>query len=152
MKMRKNIIITVGITLAYTLPVLAQNATDNDILTNNDISHCSSQLNDDASDCSENLVNQSDSKLLKTYDNKLNALKKMDASTWWMGNQDQKNNMISNFMNSQALWEQYKIAYCKSASSAEENTHGYSDVLSSCFINMNERRIQDINLMPNEDK
>lgn len=75
-------------------------------------------------------------------------MKSTDYSKWWIGDEAQKDNMISNFIKSQKLWIEYKLTYCKSASAPEEITHGYSDVLSSCFINMNQRRVDDINSLP----
>ncbi|MDF2778106.1 MAG: hypothetical protein K0S90_1629, partial [Enterobacteriaceae bacterium] len=67
-------------------------------------------------------------------------------SQWWMGSEEQRKTMSVNFANSQKAWEQYKLTYCKSAAAPYENTHGYGDTLSSCFINMNRKRVAEINM------
>lgn len=153
--MRKNhIVTTLSVAFIYALPFLCLNSfaavlPGNDILTNKLIEDCASKSDNESYDCSSALIQKSDQSLNQAYQKKLNGMKIADYSKWWMGDKTQKDNMISNFIKSQKVWLEYKLAYCKSASASEENTHGYGEVLSSCFINMNQRRVEDINSLPN---
>uniref|UniRef100_UPI002898E600 lysozyme inhibitor LprI family protein n=1 Tax=Pseudescherichia sp. TaxID=2055881 RepID=UPI002898E600 len=98
-------------------------------------------------DCSDKLIQNSDNNLQDSFKNKLKEIESANYSQWWMGSEEQRKTMSVNFANSQKAWEQYKITYCKSAAAPYENTHGYGDTLSSCFINMNRKRVAEINMI-----
>lgn len=131
----------------FSVAASATGVFENSILFNKQVEHCSSLPDEESYDCSEKLMKTSDNELQSNYDKKLNQIKLADYEKWWMGDKSQKENMLANFSKNQGVWLDYKETYCKSAAAPLENTHGYGDALSSCFINMNKKRINEINLI-----
>ncbi|MFS2222841.1 lysozyme inhibitor LprI family protein [Pantoea sp. B65] len=117
------------------------------ILSNKNVIHCSSQFGDNSDECIEDISDKSNLALNKIYQDKLKQIESANYSSWWMGSKEQRYDMIQNFKLSQKNWREYKINYCKSASAASQNSHSYGEELTSCFINMNQRRIEEINMM-----
>lgn len=118
-----------------------------ELLSNQDVEKCAAKSDEESYDCSDKLIQSSDNILKDTFRMKLKEIESSNYSQWWMGSEEQRKNMSANFANSQKAWEQYKLTYCKSAAAPYENTHGYGDTLSSCFINMNQKRIAEINMI-----
>ncbi|WP_337037133.1 MULTISPECIES: lysozyme inhibitor LprI family protein [Pseudescherichia] len=125
---------------------LAKDIPHDDLLSNQDVEKCAAKPDEESYDCSDKLIQNSDNTLQDSFRNKLKEIESANYSQWWMGSEDQRKTMSVNFANSQKAWEQYKLTYCKSAAAPYENTHGYGDTLSSCFINMNRKRVAEINM------
>lgn len=126
---------------------LANEITHDDLLSNHDVEKCVAKPDEESYDCSDKLIQNSDNNLQDSFRKKLKEIESANYSQWWMGSEEQRKTMSANFANSQKAWEQYKLTYCKSAAAPYENTHGYGDTLSSCFINMNQKRIDEINMI-----
>jgi uncharacterized protein YecT (DUF1311 family) len=125
---------------------LAKDIPHDDLLSNQDVEKCAAKPDEESYDCSDKLIQNSDNTLQDSFRNKLKEIESANYSQWWMGSEEQRKTMSVNFANSQKAWEQYKLTYCKSAAAPYENTHGYGDTLSSCFINMNRKRVAEINM------
>lgn len=125
---------------------LAKDIPHDDLLSNQDVEKCAAKPDKESYDCSDKLIQNSDNTLQDSFRNKLKEIESANYSQWWMGSEEQRKTMSVNFANSQKAWEQYKLTYCKSAAAPYENTHGYGDTLSSCFINMNRKRVAEINM------
>lgn len=143
--------LTISFTLLFLLlmnyrEALAKDIIYNDLLSNQDVEKCAAKPDEESYDCSDKLIQNSDSNLQDSFRNKLKEIESANYSQWWMGSEEQRKTMSVNFANSQKAWEQYKLTYCKSAAAPYENTHGYGDTLSSCFINMNRKRVAEINM------
>ena len=126
---------------------LARDIIYNDLLSNQDVAKCAAKPDEESYDCSDKLIQNSDNNLQDSFKKKVKEIESANYSQWWMGSEEQRKTMGVNFANSQKAWEQYKITYCKSAAAPYENTHGYGDTLSSCFINMNRKRVAEINML-----
>ena len=126
---------------------LAKDIIYNDLLSNQDVERCAAKPDEESDDCSDKLIQNSDNNLQDSFKKKVKEIESANYSQWWMGSEEQWKTMSVNFANSQKAWEQYKFNYCKSAAAPYENTHGYGDTLSSCFINMNRKRVAEINMI-----
>lgn len=138
--------------LLFTLSIsygeaLAKDIPHNDLLSNLGVEKCAAKPDQESYDCSDKLIQNSDNHLKDSFRKKLKEIESANYSQWWMGSEEQRKTMSANFANSQKVWEQYKLTYCKSAAAPYENTHGYGDTLSSCFINMNQKRIAEIDMI-----
>ncbi|EOW6759837.1 lysozyme inhibitor LprI family protein, partial [Cronobacter malonaticus] len=65
---------------------------------------------------------------------------------WWMGDEDRKKRMIEAFRKSQHDWLTYRDSYCDVATTAAQGTHFLGAASVGCNINMNRRRIKEIQL------
>ncbi|MCR4456348.1 lysozyme inhibitor LprI family protein [Pseudescherichia sp. L3] len=144
--------LTISFTLLFLLlmnyrEALAKHIIYNDLLSNQDVEKCAAKPDEESYDCSDKLIQNSDNNLQDSFKKKVKEIESANYSQWWMGSEEQRKTMSVNFANSQKAWEQYKITYCKSAAAPYENTHGYGDTLSSCFINMNRKRVAEINMI-----
>lgn len=143
--------LTISFTLLFLLlmnyrEALAKHIIYNDLLSNQDVEKCAAKPDEESYDCSDKLIQNSDNNLQDSFKKKVKEIESANYSQWWMGSEEQRKTMSVNFANSQKAWEQYKFTYCKSAAAPYENTHGYGDTLSSCFINMNRKRVAEINM------
>lgn len=143
---------TVSPLLLLFLPLLCREALAKDIphtdlLSNQGVEKCAAKPDEESDDCSDKLIQNSDDNLKNSFRKKLEEIESANYSQWWMGSEEQRKTMSADFASSQKAWEQYKLTYCKSAAAPYENTHGYGDTLSSCFINMNQKRIAEINMI-----
>lgn len=144
--------LTISFTLLFLLlmnyrEALAKHIIYNDLLSNQDVEKCAAKPDEESYDCSDKLIQNSDNNLQDSFKKKVKEIESANYSQWWMGSEEQRKTMSVNFANSQKAWEQYKFTYCKSAAAPYENTHGYGDTLSSCFINMNRKRVAEINMI-----
>ncbi len=128
-------------------PTFSKAIYHDDLLSNQDVEKCAAKPDEESYDCSDKLIQNSDNSLQDSFKKKVKEIESANYSQWWMGSEEQRKTMSVNFANSQKAWEQYKITYCKSAAAPYENTHGYGDTLSSCFINMNRKRVAEINMI-----
>jgi len=149
--MRRNKLILISF-LILTLSLVSWSAFSKAIyhdklLSNQAVERCAAKPDEESYDCSDKLIQKSDDNLQDNFRKKVREIESANYSQWWMGNEEQRKTMSVNFANSQKAWEQYKLTYCKSAAAPYENTHGYGDTLSSCFINMNRKRVAEINMI-----
>lgn len=98
-------------------------------------------------ECIIAVTERSDGAVNLAYHKKLQEIKAKDEMGWWMGSKAQKTSMIDNFVNNQRLWLDYRNSYCVTIATPEENTHAYGEVQARCRINMNQRRIDEINML-----
>ncbi len=63
-----------------------------------------------------------------------------------MGDEDRKKRMIEAFRKSQHDWLTYRDGYCDVATIGEQETHFIGAASVGCNINMNKRRIKEIQL------
>ncbi|WP_243690374.1 lysozyme inhibitor LprI family protein, partial [Cronobacter sakazakii] len=59
---------------------------------------------------------------------------------------DRKKRMIKAFRKSQRDWLTYRDSYCEVATIGEQETHYIGAAWTGCTINMNKRRIKEIQL------
>lgn len=105
--------------------------------------HC----DDDSLECIIAITERSENALNVAYNKKLKEIKTADEMRWWLGSKLQKTRMANNFINSQRLWLDYRKSYCETIAAHEENTHAYGEAQARCQINMNQRRIDEINML-----
>jgi len=144
MKNYKTYMVLIGFisTCAY-----AEEIPTSKILENKEVDFCLSQFGERNTDCIDSIREKSDSRLKELFNNKLKNISSSDYTQWWMGSKEQRDDIIKDFNASQNSWEAYKVSYCRAASGVDQNTHGYTQELISCYLNMNNRRIEEINLM-----
>ncbi|MGD8163882.1 lysozyme inhibitor LprI family protein [Pantoea sp. FN0307] len=102
---------------------------------------------EDSLECIITITERSESALNLAYNKKLKEIKTADEMRWWLGSKLQKTRMANNFINSQRLWLDYRKSYCDTIAAPEENTHAYGEAQARCQINMNQRRIDEINML-----
>ena len=122
-------------------------ASDLNITENSEVLGCISNYGEENAECFSNLNEKTERKLILSFDSKLTQISNFDYEKWWMGSQEQKEDMISFFKKNQNEWKIYRNNYCQIASTAAENTHSYAGSMLSCIINMNKKRIDEINMI-----
>lgn len=105
------------------------------------------RLDEESLECIIEIMEKSDEVLNQVYNQKLQEIKSADEIHWWLGSREQKLRMADNFVNSQRLWLEYRKSYCFTIAAPEENTHAYGEAQACCQINMNQRRIDEINML-----
>ncbi|MEW5290760.1 lysozyme inhibitor LprI family protein [Erwinia papayae] len=118
-----------------------------DILSNKEVDLCSSKFGDNNDECLSEISNKSELSLKQVYDHKLKSIESFDYNLWWMGSEEQKQQMITKFKASQKTWINYRDTFCQAAVTSAQNTHDLGKVTTSCILNMNERRIEEINFV-----
>lgn len=98
-------------------------------------------------ECIAAVTKKSDETLNQAYLQKLQAIKTADETRWWLGSKEQKMRMADNFSHSQRLWLDYRESYCDTIVAPEENTHAYVEAQARCHLNMNQRRIDEMNML-----
>ncbi|WP_105638952.1 lysozyme inhibitor LprI family protein [Cronobacter dublinensis] len=122
-------------------------ATDQkDITADNAVGQCLDKYYEFSSECLEDLNDKTEAELKKAYETKLKALERVDYTKWWMGDEDRKKRMIEAFRKSQRDWLTYRDSYCEVATIGEQETHFIGAAWTGCTINMNKRRIKEIQL------
>ncbi|ELQ5995758.1 DUF1311 domain-containing protein [Cronobacter dublinensis] len=117
-----------------------------DITADNAVGQCLDKYYEFSSECLEDLNDKTEAELKKAYETKLKALERVDYTKWWMGDEDRKKRMIEAFRKSQRDWLTYRDSYCKVATIGEQETHFIGAAWTGCTINMNKRRIKEIQL------
>ncbi|GLR07611.1 hypothetical protein COO59_20405 [Mixta theicola] len=105
------------------------------------------QMDEESLECITEVTEKSDEVLNQAYIQKLQAIKTADEMRWWLGRKEQKMRMADNFVNSQRLWLDYRNSYCVTIAAPEENTHAYAEAQARCHLNMNQRRIDEIDML-----
>ncbi|EOC1534171.1 DUF1311 domain-containing protein [Cronobacter turicensis] len=121
-------------------------ADQKDITADNAVDQCLDKYYEFSSECLEDLNDKTEAELKKAYETKLKALERVDYTKWWMGDEDRKKRMIEAFRKSQRGWLTYRDSYCEVATIGEQETHFIGAAWTGCTINMNKRRIKEIQL------
>ena len=127
-------------------------ADEKDITSDNAVDQCLDKYYEFSSECLEDLNDKTEAELKKAYETKLKALGRVDYTKWWMGDEDRKKRMIEAFRKSQRDWLTYRDGYCDVATTAAQGTHFLGAASVGCNINMNKRRIKEIQLTEVEMK
>ncbi|NCH59365.1 lysozyme inhibitor LprI family protein [Cronobacter dublinensis] len=117
-----------------------------DITADNAVGQCLDKYYEFSSECLEDLNDKTEAELKKAYETKLKSLERVDYTKWWMGDEDRKKRMIEAFRKSQRDWLTYRDSYCEVATIGEQETHFIGAAWTGCTINMNKRRIKEIQL------
>ncbi|HAU5432002.1 lysozyme inhibitor LprI family protein [Cronobacter malonaticus] len=121
-------------------------ADEKDITSDNAVDQCLDKYYEFSSECLEDLNEKTEAELKKAYETKLKSLERVDYTKWWMGDEDRKKRMIEAFRKSQRDWLTYRDGYCDVATTAAQGTHFLGAASVGCNINMNRRRIKEIQL------
>ncbi|ELY4033930.1 lysozyme inhibitor LprI family protein [Cronobacter sakazakii] len=121
-------------------------ADEKDITADNAVDQCLDKYYEFSSECLEDLNEKTEAELKKAYETKLKSLERVDYNKWWMGDKDRKKRMIEAFRKSQRDWLTYRDSYCDVATIGEQETHFIGAASVGCNINMNKRRIKEIQL------
>ncbi|EOI3570542.1 lysozyme inhibitor LprI family protein [Cronobacter dublinensis] len=121
-------------------------ADEKDITADNAVDQCLDKYYEFSSECLEDLNGKTEAELKKAYETKLKSLERVDYTKWWMGDEDRKKRMIEAFRKSQRDWLTYRDSYCEVATIGEQETHFIGAAWTGCTINMNKRRIKEIQL------
>ncbi|EOG5374521.1 lysozyme inhibitor LprI family protein [Cronobacter turicensis] len=122
-------------------------ADEKDITSDNAVDQCLDKYYEFSSECLEDLNDKTEAELKKAYETKLKSLERVDYTKWWMGDEDRKKRMIEAFRKSQRDWLTYRDGYCDVATTAAQGTHFLGAASVGCNINMNKRRIKEIQLI-----
>lgn len=118
-----------------------------DITYNVQIESCQKKYGDDSDECFSDLKDKSDSAVTDAYNKKINEINSFNISKWKNGTEDQKNDMVKFFTDNQKRWLSYRNQYCQIVSTGAQDTHEYGEILLACFLNMNNARIKEINMI-----
>ncbi|EPX7410199.1 lysozyme inhibitor LprI family protein [Cronobacter dublinensis] len=121
-------------------------ADEKDITADNAVDQCLDKYYEFSSECLEDLNDKTEAELKKAYETKLKSLERVDYTKWWMGDEDRKKRMMEAFRKSQRDWLTYRDSYCEVATIGEQETHFIGAAWTGCTINMNKRRIKEIQL------
>ncbi|ELQ6015987.1 DUF1311 domain-containing protein [Cronobacter sakazakii] len=121
-------------------------ADEKDITSDNAVDQCLDKYYEFSSECLGDLNDKTEAELKKAYETKLKSLERVDYTKWWMGDEDRKKRMIEAFRKSQRDWLTYRDGYCDVATTAAQGTHFLGAASVGCNINMNKRRIKEIQL------
>lgn len=127
-----------NISLAYE----AENITSND-----EVKACIDKYGEENSECLGEIDKKSTDALNKTYAARLKEMENFDYTEWWMGDEDRKKRMIEIFKRSHAEWLKYRDDYCNVAATGAQGTHFLGNASVGCTINMNKRRIKEIQML-----
>ncbi len=122
-------------------------ADEKDITSDNAVDQCLDKYYEFSSECLEDLNDKTEAELKKAYETKLKSLERVDYTKWWMGDEDRKKRMIEAFRKNQRDWLTYRDGYCDVATTAAQGTHFLGAASVGCNINMNKRRIKEIQLI-----
>ncbi|WP_105645362.1 lysozyme inhibitor LprI family protein [Cronobacter malonaticus] len=140
--MKKIVFLFSTLLISHTLMAADQK----DITADNAVDQCLDRYYEFSSECLEDLNDKTEAELKKAYETKLKALERVDYTKWWMGDEDRKKRMIEAFRKSQRGWLTYRDSYCEVATIGEQETHFIGAAWTGCTINMNKRRIKEIQL------
>ncbi len=140
--MKKIVFLFSTLLISHTLMAADQK----DITADNAVDQCLDRYYEFSSEYLEDLNEKTEAELKKAYETKLKALERVDYTKWWMGDEDHKKRMIEAFRKSQRGWLTYRDSYCEVATIGEQETHFIGAAWTGCTINMNKRRIKEIQL------
>ncbi|EMA8649976.1 lysozyme inhibitor LprI family protein [Cronobacter sakazakii] len=145
----KRILVIIPLLMIATASLAAD---EKDITSDNAVDQCLDKYYEFSSECLEDLNDKTEAELKKAYETKLKSLERVDYTKWWMGDEDRKKRMIEAFRKSQRDWLTYRDGYCDVATTAAQGTHFLGAASVGCNINMNKRRIKEIQLTEVEMK
>ena len=114
---------------------------------NQSVVDCINKYKSNNIECLGNIIYKSESLLKDAYIKKLNEIKESDLGNVWMGNKKEKDDAINLFVENQKKWIDYREDYCTVALWTIQNSQHLGEAQTSCELNMNKRRIDEINLM-----
>ncbi|EPF4654810.1 lysozyme inhibitor LprI family protein [Cronobacter sakazakii] len=141
--MKKIVFLFSTLLLSHTLMAADQK----DITADYAVDQCLDKYYEFSSECLEDLNDKTEAELKKAYETKLKSLERVDYTKWWMGDEDRRKRMIEAFRKSQRDWLTYRDSYCEVATIGEQETHFIGAASVGCNINMNKRRIKEIQLI-----
>lgn len=112
-----------------------------------DVSECIKKFKNENIECLDDALHNSEEQLNKAYLAKLNKIKKTSPDQWWMGDEKQKKEAIDSFMANQKKWIEYRDSFCGVALWSYQNSDHLGEAETSCEINMNKRRLEEISLI-----
>ena len=112
-----------------------------------DVSKCIKKFKNENIECLDDVLHNSEEQLNKAYLAKLNKIKKTSPDEWWMGDEQQKKEAIDSFMANQKKWIEYIDRFCGVALWSYQNSDHLGEAQTSCEINMNNRRLEEISLI-----
>ncbi|HID4048072.1 TPA: lysozyme inhibitor LprI family protein [Pluralibacter gergoviae] len=118
---------------------------DTSIVLNGEVGECIKKFGDKNIECINAAQEASEQKLTVAFKSKLSEINHYDYAQWWMANREQRDAMAKSFENSQVFWLKYRDEYCRAVTSPVGATKDFGPVDAACHINMNNKRIQDIN-------
>lgn len=143
MKKAIRLLFTVLISL-YSIDSKAKTAKIDD---SKDVSECIKKFKNENIECLDDALHNSEEQLNKAYLAKLNKIKKTSPDQWWMGDEQQKKEAIDSFMANQKKWIEYRDSFCGVALWSYQNSDHLGEAETSCEINMNNRRLEEISLI-----
>ncbi|MDZ7552940.1 lysozyme inhibitor LprI family protein [Cronobacter sakazakii] len=141
--MRKIVFLVSTLLISHNLMAADQK----DINADNAVDQCLDKYYEFSSEGLEDLNDKTEAELKQAYETKLKSLERVDYTKWWMGDEDRKKRMIEAFRKSQRDWLTYRDSYCEVATIGEQETHFIGAASVGCNINMNKRRIKEIQLI-----
>ena len=143
MKKATRLLFTVLISL-YSIDSMAKTAKIDD---SKDVSECIKKFKNENIECLDDALHNSEEQLNKAYLAKLNKIKKTSPDQWWMGDEEQQKEAIDSFMANQKKWIEYRDSFCGVALWSYQNSDHLGEAQTSCEINMNKRRLEEISLI-----
>jgi len=143
MKKAIRLLFTVLISL-YSIDSKAKTAKIDD---SKDVSECIKKFKNENIECLDDALHNSEEQLNKAYLAKLNKIKKTSPDQRWMGDEQQKKEAIDSFMANQKKWIEYRDSFCGVALWSYQNSDHLGEAETSCEINMNNRRLEEISLI-----
>lgn len=143
MKKATRLLFTVLISL-YSIDSMAKTAKIDD---SKDVSECIKKFKNENIECLDDALHNSEEQLNKAYLAKLNKIKKTSPDERWTGDEQQKKEAIDSFMANQKKWIEYRDSFCGVALWSYQNSDHLGEAETSCEINMNKRRLEEISLI-----
>ncbi|WP_312176692.1 lysozyme inhibitor LprI family protein [Pseudescherichia sp.] len=143
MKKATGLLFTAFISL-YSIDSMAKTAK---IDASKDVSECIKKFKNENIECLDDVLHNSEEQLNKAYLSKLTKIKKTSPDEWWMGDEQQKKEVIDSFIANQKKWIEYRDGYCGVALWSYQNSDHLGEAQTSCEINMNKRRLEEIDLI-----
>ncbi|WP_312045319.1 lysozyme inhibitor LprI family protein [Erwinia sp.] len=114
---------------------------------NQSVVDCINKYKSNNIECLDDITYKSESLLKDAYIKKLNEIKESNLDNVWMGSKKEKDDAINLFIENQKKWTDYREDYCTVALWTIQNSQHLGEAQTSCELNMNKRRIDEINLM-----
>lgn len=137
-------VLLAAIMALYSIDSMAKTAKIDD---SKDVTECIKKFKNENIECLDDVLHNSEEQLNKAYLAKLNKIKKTSPDEWWMGDEQQKKEAIDSFMANQKKWIEYRDSYCGVALWSYQNSDHLGEAQTSCEINMNKRRLEEISLI-----
>jgi uncharacterized protein YecT (DUF1311 family) len=117
------------------------------VAQNKSVDQCVKKYGENDDECLGAISDKSESDLKLVYEAKLKEISDFDYTRWWMGTQEQKDQLLATYKKNQQDWIQFKNDYCELVSTQAKGTHAFTENMLSCVINMNELRSEQIRMI-----